>query len=253
MNQTSASVVPRSSLCAGLAVAAILATWNPVLAQFGEVDPEGTPKPAPSRFDPFVRLVKSTIAPDSWDQVGGPGSIEAIDAWGLVVISQTGEVHEQIENLVHVVRRARREQSAGSGTKSDEDDKPEEKSVSLLVESPASAAARKRIDAALNSETTCDFVEIPLADVVEFFKEKHGIEIQIDYRVLDGVGIGSDTPITRKLSGVALRTALRLVLRDLDLTYMVVDDVLIITTPEEAEAWLVTRVYKVEDLAVPVE
>ena len=30
-------------------------------------------------------------------------------------------------------------------------------------------------------------------------------------------------------------------------------DILIITTPEETEARLVTRVYKVEDLAVPVE
>ena len=46
-----------------------------------------------------------------------------------------------------------------------------------------------------------------------------------------------------------LRSLLRLILSQLDLTYVVRDQVLKITTPEEAENELINRVYAVADLA----
>jgi len=58
--------------------------------------------------------------------------------------------------------------------------------------------------------------------------------------------------VTRNLSGVSLRSALRLMLKDLDLTYVIRDEVLLITTPEEANAKLVTKVYPVADLVLPI-
>jgi hypothetical protein len=104
----------------------------------------------------------------------------------------------------------------------------------------------------LDGDTTLEFIETPLSDVVEYLEDLHGIQIELDTRALDGVGIGSDTPITRNLKGVSLRAALRLMLKDLDLTYVVKDEVLQITTPEEAEANLVTKVYPVGDLVLPI-
>ena len=80
----------------------------------------------------------------------------------------------------------------------------------------------------------------------------HGIEIQIDHRALEDIGIGSDTPITRNLKGITLRSALRLMLKEMDLTYVVRDEVLQITTPEEAESELTTKVYPVADLVLPI-
>jgi hypothetical protein len=113
-------------------------------------------------------------------------------------------------------------------------------------------SAEQRIFEELEKETNMEFIETPLADVIGYLSALHGIEIQLDTRALDGVGIGSDTPITRELKGVSLRSALRLMLKDLDLTYVVKDEVLQITTPEEAEANLVTKVYPVGDLVLPI-
>jgi tetratricopeptide (TPR) repeat protein len=111
--------------------------------------------------------------------------------------------------------------------------------------------AERRIRSALDDPTTLDFIETPLSDVIEYWKDLHKIEIQIDQKALDDVGIGTDTPISRTLDGISLRSALRLVLRDLDLTYVIRDEVLMITTPEEAELELSTKVYPVADLVIP--
>jgi len=108
--------------------------------------------------------------------------------------------------------------------------------------------ASKNIREALRSKTAVEFVETPLSDVVEFLRDKHKIEIQIDTKALEDVGIGTDTAITRHLKDITLKSALRLILRDLDLKYVVFDEVLLITTPEEAVGHLCTRFYGVSDL-----
>ena len=56
----------------------------------------------------------------------------------------------------------------------------------------------------------------------------------MDRRALDDAGIPSDTPITRSIKGVTLRSALNLWLDELDLTYVVQNGVLKITTKAEA-------------------
>jgi len=112
--------------------------------------------------------------------------------------------------------------------------------------------AEEAIFDALDDTTTLEFIETPLQDVVDYLKDLHGIEIQIDHRALEDVGIGSDTPITRNLKGITLRSALRLMLKEMDLTYVVRDEVLQITTPEEAESELTTKVYPVADLVLPI-
>jgi Mg-chelatase subunit ChlD/uncharacterized membrane protein YgcG len=112
--------------------------------------------------------------------------------------------------------------------------------------------AEQRIFKELDNVTRLEFIETPLADVVEYLKDTHQIPIEIDNKALDDVGLSTDVPVTRNLSGVTLRSALRLMLRELELTYMIQDEVLLITTPEEAETQLVTKVYPVADLVLPV-
>lgn len=101
---------------------------------------------------------------------------------------------------------------------------------------------------ALEEKAQLDFVETPLADVVAFFEYAHRVEIEVDRKALDEVGIGVDTPITKALKGVTLRSALNLVLRDLDLTWTINDEVLLITTRDAAEQMMLTRIYDVGDL-----
>ena len=56
-------------------------------------------------FDTLIELITSTIAPDSWDEVGGAGAIEPFPVNLSLVISQTQEVHEQIADLLDQLRR----------------------------------------------------------------------------------------------------------------------------------------------------
>jgi general secretion pathway protein D len=56
-------------------------------------------------FDTLIDLITSTIAPTTWDTVGGPGSIEGFPTNLSLVISQTQDVHEQIADLLDQLRR----------------------------------------------------------------------------------------------------------------------------------------------------
>jgi hypothetical protein len=113
---------------------------------------------------------------------------------------------------------------------------------------PEFRTGEKAIEAALAEPTQLEFVDTPLSDVIEYLKDIYHIEIQIDKKALEDVGIAADSPITKNLNGISLRSALRLLLRDLDLTYMIDNEVLLITTQCVADARLVTTVYDVADL-----
>ncbi|HUT09423.1 MAG TPA: hypothetical protein VMY42_02920 [Thermoguttaceae bacterium] len=118
----------------------------------------------------------------------------------------------------------------------------------LPCQAAGMSKAEKKIEEALDSPTQLEFIECPLQDVIDYLKDYHEIEIQIDARALQDVGIGTDTPITRNLKGVSLRSALTLMLRELDLTFLIENEVLMITTPEEAECRLTTKIYPVGDV-----
>ncbi len=114
--------------------------------------------------------------------------------------------------------------------------------------------AEEEIIKQLDEPTRMDFEETPLDEVVDYLKEYHGIEIQLDTKALDEVGIGSDTPVTSRVRGISLRSGLRLMLKAIDptLTYAIQNEVLMLTTREAAEENLVTRVYPVADLVLPI-
>ncbi|MCH8150458.1 MAG: hypothetical protein IH987_21175 [Planctomycetes bacterium] len=113
--------------------------------------------------------------------------------------------------------------------------------------------SEERIRRALGQTTMIDFIEVPLRDVVDYLADLHKIPIVIDARALDTVGMGTDTPITRRLQGISLRSALRILLRDLELTYVIRDEVLQITTQEEANANRIIKFYPVGDLIIPIQ
>lgn len=114
--------------------------------------------------------------------------------------------------------------------------------------SPSEARIRSELD----RPTTMEFIETPLNQAVAYLKDLHGIEIQLDTKALEQSGIFSDSPVTSEMKGISLRSALRLLLRPLDLTYVVKDEVLLVTTLEEASQETITKVYPVEDLIVPI-
>jgi general secretion pathway protein D len=56
-------------------------------------------------FQPLIDLIQQTIEPNSWNNVGGAGSIEGFQPNLSLVISQTQAVHDQIADLLRQLRR----------------------------------------------------------------------------------------------------------------------------------------------------
>lgn len=117
----------------------------------------------------------------------------------------------------------------------------------------ALSPAEAKIRAALSDNTEVEFIETPIETVVEYLQDLHGIPLVIDQPSLDSLGISSDEPITKNLRGISLRSTLNIMLRDLELTWVIRDEVLIITSVDAAEKYATARVYDITPLLKDVE
>jgi hypothetical protein len=124
---------------------------------------------------------------------------------------------------------------------------PQEKSVSA-----PRLSADLVIEEKLNQPTDLDVVEMPLKDVLQYLHELHHVPIVLKAKKMEEAGVSLDVPITKSLKGIRLRSALNLILEDCDLTFVVRDEVLQITTPGDAQATMGIRIYDCRDiLAMP--
>jgi len=205
------------------------------------------------RFDQLADLIRRVVEPTMWRDAGGPATLGRFRHGGIdvLVVSQHQAAHAEIHRLLSGLRRLRHPKLPEKAkTFADLGVKPPQTSAGADVTLPERQRS-KAIYKALSEKTTFEFIETPLHDVVDYLEELHRINIWIDSRAMQDVGIGSDTPITRNLSGITLRSALRLTLAELDLTFYADHGVLVITTPEEAErpdTGHITRLYNVVDL-----
>ena len=121
------------------------------------------------------------------------------------------------------------------------------KSVDLKKETEA----ERRIRAAL-SETVprAEYIDDPLETVLQFLADEKNITIIPDRIEFEQEGISLEEPINLEVAGISFRSVLRLILDDLNLTYVIEDEVMKITTKEKARQKLSTRVYPVGDLVV---
>ena len=113
--------------------------------------------------------------------------------------------------------------------------------------------AQKEIATALDQGMILEFQEAPLSEVVDYLKTAREIPIIIDKKSLDSIGMGSDTPVTVSLAGISLRSCLARVLGELDLDYFIANEMLVITSKDEARTQLDPRIYKTDGLQIPAE
>jgi len=107
----------------------------------------------------------------------------------------------------------------------------------------------ERILAALDEAAPpMEFLETPLRDVLQYIKDAARIEIVIDTNALKAVGYSGETPVTVDLKGISLRSALGLLLAKIDLDYLIRDQVLLVTTADEARRRPEVRLYDVSAL-----
>ena len=71
--------------------------------------------------------------------------------------------------------------------------------------------------------------------MVDKLKARNKIAIQLDKKALDAAGIDSGVQLTFSVKGVSLRSALRRMLHQAGLTYLIEHEAILITTPDEAE------------------
>ncbi|HEX5102949.1 MAG TPA: hypothetical protein VFV87_04015 [Pirellulaceae bacterium] len=101
---------------------------------------------------------------------------------------------------------------------------------------------------ALARRLDIEFNETRLVDAVDYLQQQTGANFYLRARKLEEAGVNLDTPISSQFRAIRLDTWLDLALDDIDLTWMVKDDLIVITSPEDAERHLVTRVYDCRDL-----
>jgi hypothetical protein len=112
---------------------------------------------------------------------------------------------------------------------------------------PAGASA---VEAKLDQRRLqLDFVETPLKDVLEFLSDAHEVDILLNKRVTEELGVAEETPITLqvKRTMVTARTALELVLEQVssELGYTVRDGLVYVTKKYDSDE---IQVYNVRDL-----
>lgn len=117
---------------------------------------------------------------------------------------------------------------------------------------PTEERAFDRIQAALSQSTDVDLPERTLEQVKLFLEEK-GIPATIDFPALETLGLGFDTIVFLRLDDVEIRSALRQMLKGLELTWIIRNELLVITTQEQAEADMRVRIYNVSNLLSKVE
>jgi beta-lactamase regulating signal transducer with metallopeptidase domain len=119
---------------------------------------------------------------------------------------------------------------------------------------PARRSAKElEIERRLNMPITLQIAETPLRQVLDNLRDCSGIAIIVDKAALVEEQIDVETPVSLKIEGVSVKSALNLILRDLHLSWVIKDEVLQVTTVKSARGKLLQKTYSVADLVVPIE
>ena len=115
----------------------------------------------------------------------------------------------------------------------------------------SSGDAEQRIERALSRplRSSLEFIDTPLNTIMGVISEEYDIPIEFDDAALEAAAASAETEVSVNLRNVSLRSAMELMLKKLsDLTYIIDNEVLLITTEDEASTRLEVRVYRVDDL-----
>jgi hypothetical protein len=58
-------------------------------------------------YDPLIETITTTIEPDSWSDVGGPGSVKEFENSRSLVISARRDIHQKVAALLVTLRKAK--------------------------------------------------------------------------------------------------------------------------------------------------
>ena len=105
------------------------------------------------------------------------------------------------------------------------DDKPQPKPAKVVPNAVGFVVGDEQILSALDDPTDFDFVETPLKDVITAISIRHNnIPIVLDLKAITDAGGSANTPITFQLKGISLKSAMRHMLREHELDFVIDND-----------------------------
>ncbi|MEM1069748.1 MAG: DUF4974 domain-containing protein, partial [Planctomycetota bacterium] len=116
------------------------------------------------------------------------------------------------------------------------------------------SAAEQEIESKLEVPVAAvEYNNQPLSQVLDELRAYAGIPIVIDNRALASVRVTSESPVTLpRLDNRRLKSVLNLILSQMELTYVIENDVLMITSMEAKRMKVYPRTYRVTDLVTPI-
>ncbi|MFN0020739.1 MAG: hypothetical protein ACKVP0_20970 [Pirellulaceae bacterium] len=190
----------------------------------------GPQRPFAANLDSWIEVVTREIDPDSWEDVGGNAEVHSVP--GALVIRQTCQNHDRLRQFFRQLERATLQLDAQADL--------------LSSYSPV----ERRILAALESSTDFECANAPLLEVMDDFFRKHRIPFVLCHSKLEESAVDLEMPLTLKMKGATLHAVLHSLLEQAGLTYVICNDVLEVTTPEDAGNRMRTVVYDVRDLVI---
>ncbi len=190
--------------------------------------------PGPMRdFDSLIDIIGTIVEPESWEAHTGPSSIVPYE--NGIILKQTLEVHQKIAALLVALEKAKT--------------LPADPYPTSAIIATAAATRTPTITQRLRETPVNAKLDQPsIAEVVQLLAERSGIPFSIDRRALEDIGERADNTIDLPLEDVSVYRALDLLEEKYELTWYVQGEVVVITTPEEAEGELEVRVYPIRDL-----
>lgn len=182
--------------------------------------------------DAVMALLTSVVEPDSWEDVGGAGTIDSLNS--SLVISQNYHVHQQLEHLLDVLRELR-------------DDTSSRKELPVFYGSGA-ASNKHAIRDALLHQIRLPESQMTLKEFAGFLSEVTKENVLVDQRGLDNIGVSvvQTAQFQTGLSNMSAGCALDSLGGGLD--WQIHAGAVVITSAEGVESFLDTRVYPVTQL-----
>lgn len=190
----------------------------------------GSPHPD---YDSLIELTIGSVDDNSWEELGGPGSIAPINS-GMVIMQTTrrqllvGRLYQQ---LVEAQAMPADDYAVAS------------RLISHLPEE--TIKLQKQIK---SSEVELSFNDVPLGEAIESIRQKTKLNLVLDIRTLEDIGLNADTPVSLRSGNRSLARSLTLLLEPLSLVWQAHDDVVVLSTWDTFEAELDVRIYPVRDL-----
>ena len=172
--------------------------------------------------DTLALVIENAIAPESWESNGGSGVVSFLG--DVMFVRQTDNLQREVRGLLVALRDHGRQ--------------------TFALDPPEHSRLRQK----LNQNVTVAFRDTPLETAVRQLAEMSQVDIRLDMPALRANGVRERAPTTVSLTERKLKTVLQAMLIDHDLTWVLRDGVLWITSHDEADEFLKTAVYDVRDL-----